>query len=190
MGTKILTSYIWCRCGLSHDVRGLVPWWWMHGLDGRTLDALLSRKFGGRTSMFWRLREKFIWFVTISKLPFSLHTFTWIIFLACFDFMCHVVNTCLDEPFIKTCVYTCSSSEQQLILICLSSLLICTHYMYMYNLFLMILSFILVFSILFCFMYMLFLFKTDKYTCIPWVTCLHAKFYYGLVYVWDMYVYF
>ena len=57
--------------------------------------------------------------VTISKLPFSLHVFTWIILLACFGFVLHVVNTCLDKFFIKTCVYTCTSSELHLIIICL-----------------------------------------------------------------------
>jgi len=30
-----------------------------------------------------------------------------------------VVNTCLDVVFVKTCVYTCTSSEQHLIPICL-----------------------------------------------------------------------
>ena len=40
-------------------------------------------------------------------------------FLACFGIVLHVVNICLDELFIKTCVYTCTSSGQQLILICL-----------------------------------------------------------------------
>ena len=26
-----------------------------HGLDGHTFDAPLSRKFGGKTTLFWRL---------------------------------------------------------------------------------------------------------------------------------------
>jgi len=33
-------------------VRDLVPWWWLHGLDGHTFDAPLSRRFGGTTTMF------------------------------------------------------------------------------------------------------------------------------------------
>ena len=79
-------------------------------------------------------------------------------FLVCFDFnahyliervfVLHVVITCLDVVFIKTCVYICTSSEQHLILICCTSLLICAYYIYMYNLVLMILSFILVLLIL------------------------------------------
>ena len=51
--------------GLSHDVRGLVPWWWMHELD-----APLSRKFDGRTTMFGDLENSAYSLVTISKLLF------------------------------------------------------------------------------------------------------------------------
>ena len=37
-GTKVPTSCIWYRCGLSQNVRGLVPWWWMYvKLYGHTL---------------------------------------------------------------------------------------------------------------------------------------------------------
>ena len=43
------------RCGLSLDVRVLVPWWWMRlRLMDTTLDASPSRMFGGRTTMVWR----------------------------------------------------------------------------------------------------------------------------------------
>jgi len=34
-------------------------------------------------------------------------------------FMLHVLITYLDVVFIKTCVYTCMTSEPQLIIICL-----------------------------------------------------------------------
>jgi len=33
--------------------------------------------------------------------------------------MLHVLITCLDVVFIKTCVRTCTSSEPQLIIVCL-----------------------------------------------------------------------
>jgi len=32
----------------------MVPWWWLHGLEGHIFDAPLSRRFGGTTTMFWR----------------------------------------------------------------------------------------------------------------------------------------
>ena len=56
-------------------------------------------------------------------------------------FVLHVVNTSLNVVFIKTWIYTCTSSEQHLIHIRLHFMLICTHYMHMYKLVLMILSF-------------------------------------------------
>ena len=34
MGTKVPTLFFWCRWGLSQNVRVLVPWWWLHGLEG------------------------------------------------------------------------------------------------------------------------------------------------------------
>jgi len=38
-------------------------------------------------------------------------------YLACSCFICfvlHVVNTWLDVVFVKTCIYTCKNSEQQI----------------------------------------------------------------------------
>ena len=86
--------------------------------------------------------------VTISKtlsLVYMLLSFD--DYLACSCFMLHVVNTSLNVVFIKTCIYTCTNSEQHLIHICLHFMLICTHYMHMYKLVLMISSFTLVLPI-------------------------------------------
>ena len=54
--------------------------------------------------------------VTISKTP-SLFTCFHLMIFSMFVFMIvlHVVNTCLDVVFVKTCVYTCISSERHLI---------------------------------------------------------------------------
>ena len=120
--------------------------------------------------------------VTISKIP-SLFTcfFLYDIFFGMFMFyfVLHVVKTWLDVVFVKTCVYTCTSSEQQ-IDVC-TSLFICTHYMHMYRLVLMIISFIHVLPIFMVyFMYMQFLFKSNKYTCIPVSLLPSCKLYHRL----------
>jgi len=44
-----------------------------------------------------------------------------------YSFALHILITCLDVIFIKTCVYTCTTSGPQLIIMCLWYLLICTH---------------------------------------------------------------
>ena len=47
MDTKIFTT---CKCGLSQNVRGLVPWWWMHlELEGQThlMDRYQESMVGG-----------------------------------------------------------------------------------------------------------------------------------------------
>jgi len=36
-----------------------------------------------------------------------------------YDFALHILITCLDETFIKTCVYTCTTNEPHLFIICL-----------------------------------------------------------------------
>jgi len=41
--------------------------------------------------------------------------------------MLHILITCLDVVFNKTCVYTCTTSEPHLIIIFCAMLLICTH---------------------------------------------------------------
>ena len=105
---------------LSHDVRELVLWWWMHGLDGHTkLMHRYQESLVGGPPCFGVLENSANGLVTISKLTFSLHAFTQIIFLACFVFVLHVENTFLDVVFIKTCVYTYTSSELHLIIRCL-----------------------------------------------------------------------
>ena len=61
----------------------------------------------------------------------------------------HVLITCLDVIFIKTCVYTYTLVSYTWFLCLRTLLLMCTHYMYLYSLVLMILSFILVLLYLF-----------------------------------------
>jgi len=39
-----------------------------------------------------------------------------------FSFSLYVLITCLDVVFIKTCVYTCTTSEPHLTIICLCSI--------------------------------------------------------------------
>ena len=106
------------------------------------------------------------------------------IFLTCSCFICfvlHVVNTCLNVVFIKTCVYTCTSSEQYLIIYVCTSLFICTHYMHMYSLVLMISSFTLVLpNFMFYFMYMYFVFKSNKIHVYPLSHLPSCNLYYGL----------
>ena len=63
--------------GLSQNVRGMVPWWWMHELDGHTL--LMHRYQGslvGGSPCFGGLENSAYGLITISKLPFNLHAFT------------------------------------------------------------------------------------------------------------------
>ena len=88
------TSCVWCRCGLSPDVRGLVPWWWMHDeLDRYT--KLMHHYQGslvGGPPCFGDLENSSYSLLTISKLPFSLHSLIWM-FLTCFSFVLLVVDT-------------------------------------------------------------------------------------------------
>ena len=69
--------FIWCRCGLSHDVRVMVPWGgcvpslmvtiWMHHFQG---------EFGGRTTLVWRTKElPSSVLVSISNYRLYLHAF-------------------------------------------------------------------------------------------------------------------
>ena len=114
-----------------------------HGLKGQTFDAPLSRKFWWENHHVWSFG---VWLVTISKLLIYLHAYSFVItysmFIFFMSFVLHVVNTSLNVVFIKTCIYTYTNSEQHLFHICLHFMLICTHYMHMYKLVLMILSFI------------------------------------------------
>ena len=88
-----------------------------HGLDGHICDASLSRSFGGTTTMFWRFGTQFLGLVTISKAP---NLFTCLLLISYFQhvhvlFLCFMrYITCLDVDSIETCVYTCTSSEQQI----------------------------------------------------------------------------
>ena len=55
----------------------MVPWWWMHVLDGNT--KLMHRYQGslvGGPPWFGDLENSSYGLVTISKLPFSLQAFT------------------------------------------------------------------------------------------------------------------
>ena len=36
------------------------------------------------------------------------------------DFALNVLITCLDETFIKTYIYTCTTDEPQMVIVCLS----------------------------------------------------------------------
>jgi len=96
-----------------------------------------------------------------------------------------VVITWLDVVFVKTCVYTCTSSELHLIIICLYFI---TH---LYALHVHVKSSFDDSFIYTCFPY----FFTCLASCIyyfclklidihvyPWVTCLHAKFYFWLIF--------
>ena len=87
--------------------------------------------------------------------------------------MLHVVNTCLDVVLSKL-VYILVQvvSNIWFIYVC-SSLLICTHYMHLYSLVLMIHSFTLVLSI-FIFLlhvYVIFCSKLINIHVYPWVIC-------------------
>ena len=74
----------------------------------------------GEPRCFGDLENSAYALVTISKTPILVYMLSQLIlFLACFGFVLHVVNTYLDELFIKTCVYTYISSELHLIIICL-----------------------------------------------------------------------
>ena len=75
-----------------------------HGHDGHTFDAPRSRRFGGMTTIIEALE-----LVTISKLPFYLCSclfihdiFSMVMFYL--FYVLHVVKTCLDVVFIKTCI--------------------------------------------------------------------------------------
>ena len=73
----------------------------MHELDGHTLWMHRYQESLVRgPPCFGDLENSAFGLVTISKLPFCLHAFIQI-FLACFDFVLHVVNTCLDEFLLK-----------------------------------------------------------------------------------------
>ena len=123
--------------------------------------------FGGTTTMLGALK-----LVIISKLLLFMYMpFTYIIFIvcSCFVFLCASCgNNMLRCSFYQNLYYTCTNSELHLFYIYLHFMLICTHYMHMYRLVLMIL-----FYTCFClicmlyFMYMYSLFKSNKYTCIP-----------------------
>ena len=86
--------FIWCRCGLSHDVRVMVPWGgcvpslkktiWMHHFQG---------EFGGRTTLVWRHKDVPSWFlVTISNSHLCLHAFILFIFSMFCCFMISMLN--------------------------------------------------------------------------------------------------
>ena len=62
-------------------MRELVPWWWMHGLDGHTKSMHhYQESLMGGPPWFGDLENSAFRLVTISKLPFSLHAFILIIF--------------------------------------------------------------------------------------------------------------
>ena len=118
---------------------------------------------------------------------------SYVIFWACSCFICfvlHVVKSCLDVVFVKTCIYTCTNSEQHLIHIYLHFMLICTHYLHMYRLVLMILIYTC-FAKFSCFTSCICIFNSNLINIhvYPWVSCLHANTIDRLFYVWDMYVY-
>ena len=125
MGTKILTFCIWCRCGLSQNVRGMVPWWWMH-MD--LMDIHLMHRYQGglvgQPPCFGDLECGSYVLVTISKLllftcfNIYIYDFSMFLFLSLY-FTLHVINTSLDVVFVKTWIYTCTYSEPHLIHICL-----------------------------------------------------------------------
>ena len=111
------------------------------------LDALLSRNFGGSTTMLGALE-----LVTISKLLSHLCTCLFIhiihsMFMFQDFYVLHVAFTCLNVECVKTCIYTYMNSELQLTYIYLNFMLICIHYMHVYRLVLMIRSLILVMPI-------------------------------------------
>ena len=143
-----------------------------HGLEGHTFDAPLSRSFGGTTTMFGDL-EQFFGLVTISKTPslftcFYIHDIIQHVHVLCV-FVLHVVNTWLDVVFVKTCIYTCTSSEQHMIHIRLHFIVhLYSRYAHVQASFddSLIYTCCCLFSC-FYFMYMYFIFKSNKYTCIP-----------------------
>ena len=81
--------------------------WRLGGGCMGSMDIQLMHRYQGslvgRPPCFGDLENSSYGLVTISKLPFSLHAFTSIIFLACFDFVLLVVNTCLS--FLLELVY-------------------------------------------------------------------------------------
>ena len=143
-----------------------------HGLDGHTFDVPQSRKFGGTTTMFWRIRAQFFGLINISKLLFYLHAFSYMIFFLhvhVLFVLCFIrYITCLNVVFVKTYVYTCTSSERHLIHIRLHFIV------HLYSLYAHIstsfddfphLHLFCLFLCMLYFMYMQFLFKSNKYTC-------------------------
>ena len=95
----------------------------------------------GKTTMLGALE-----LVTISKLLLFMYMlFSYMIFIACscFVFLCASCGkNMLRCSFYQNLYYSYTNSELHLIYIYLHFMLICTHYMHMYRLVLMILSFI------------------------------------------------
>ena len=87
-----------------------------HGHDGLIFGCIAIKEFWWDIHHVWRFGAQFLGLVTISKLLVYLHALSLDDNLACSCscFVLHVVNTSLNVVFIKTCIYTCTSSEQQI----------------------------------------------------------------------------
>ena len=77
MGTKIHSYFIWCRCGLSHDVRDVGTLMWMRSeLNGDNFGCITFKgSLVGGPPWFRDIEMSPLGFGNYLLIPFSLHAF-------------------------------------------------------------------------------------------------------------------